>query len=156
MTRLAAPRPLSRRQFLRSTAAAGGALAALSLGGAALASPTSAPAYVPDFQASTLEVWFDKWGPDETWVQLWGEVKEKTGITVNETVIPFSDLEAKALTSLAGGVAPDIIFNHPIFTATWATKGVAIPLDPYLARPDSTVNTSNLSDFFQGAMDYNR
>jgi len=156
MTWLAAPRLLSRRQFLRSTAAAGGALAAVSLGGTALASPTRAPAYVPNFQTSTLEVWLDKWGPDETWLQLWGEVKEKTGISVKETVIPFSDLEAKALTSLAGGIAPDIIFNHPIFTATWATKGVAIPLDPYLARPNSTINVNNLNDFFPGALNYQR
>jgi multiple sugar transport system substrate-binding protein len=155
MTWLAA-HPLSRRQFLRSTALAGGALAATGLGRTALASPTQAPAYAPNLQANTIEVWLDKWGPDETWLQLWGEVKERTGITVKETVIPFSDLEAKALTSLAGGIAPDIIFNHPIFTATWATKGVAIPLDPYLARPGSTVNVNNLNDFFPGALDYQR
>jgi multiple sugar transport system substrate-binding protein len=147
---------LSRRQLLRSTVLAGGALAAVSLGGTALASPTRSPAYVPDLQTTTIELWLDKWGPDETWLQLWAEVKERTGITVKETVIPFSDLEAKALTSLAGGIAPDIIFNHPIFTATWATKGVAIPLDPYLARADSTVNVNNLSDFFPGALDYQR
>jgi multiple sugar transport system substrate-binding protein len=147
---------LSRRQFLQASALGAGALAVTGLGNTALAAPNGAPAFVAEFQTNTLELWFDKWGPDETWTQLWSEVKDKTGITVHETVIPFSDLEAKTLTSLAGGVAPDLIFNHPIFTATWATKGVAIPLDPYLARSDSTITTSSVSDFFQGAMDYNR
>lgn len=153
MTQLS--QPLSRRRFLQSAALAGGVLALGGVSGAVRARPQRAPAHLPSF-ATTIEVWFDKWGPDELWTQLWTEIQEQTGITINPVVIPYSDLEAKTLTSLAGGVGPDIIYNHPIFVATWATKGVGVPLDEYLGRSNNKITREMLDDFFPGAMEYQK
>ena len=98
---------------------------------AAAAAPTTAPAALRDI---TLDLWTIKWGPDDMWPSVYREVKATTGITINPVLMPFADIEPKVFTSLAGGVAPDLIYNHPVLNATFAQKNATLALDDLITK----------------------
>jgi ABC-type glycerol-3-phosphate transport system substrate-binding protein len=113
----------------------------------AAAAATGAPAAVRDV---TLDLWTIKWGPDDMWPSVYRELKSATGITINPVLMPFTDIEPKVFTSLAGGVAPDLIYNHPVINATFAQKNATLPLDDFIASS----KTIKLDDFFPSALNF--
>lgn len=147
---------MTRREFLRAGLTVAGAATALGAlnampASAATLEPMKTPAPTeasPAQQAITLSLWYDTWGPASIWENAWAEVKKQVGVDLNVTVTPFDDIEAKVFTALAAGMTPDLLFNHPAYVATYATKGVTLPLD------DMVKNTGyDLSGFFKGGLD---
>jgi ABC-type glycerol-3-phosphate transport system substrate-binding protein len=114
---------------------------------AAAAGATTAPAAMRDV---TLDLWTIKWGPDDMWPSVYREIKATTGITINPILMPFADIEPKVFTALAGGVAPDLIYNHPVLNATFAQKNATLALDDYIAKS----KTIKVDDFFPSALNF--
>ena len=129
---------ITRRAFLRTsgTVLAAGVLAACAPAPTATPvppepkpaeKPTAAPPPTPAPAAKVeLEFWMDDW-IQETWTQLNKEFSEKyadQNVTLKMVYIPYADLQTKVLTALAAGAGPDNLYNHPLWAATYLTKGV--------------------------------
>ena len=68
-------------------------------------------------------------------------------LTLNQ--FPFADFAPKLLTSLAGGVAPDINYVHPQFVVQMAANGVIEPLDEYMKADSGFAR----DDFHSGSLE---
>lgn len=146
-------RPLSRRQLLIwSLLGAGGAALAACTPKAPTAAPTQAPAVkataVPATPApkeiiTLIVLNQDAFGP-ATWASINGKFEEEhPGIKVKMDLIPWSDIEVKVLTQLAGGVTLDVPHTFHLATHTFALKGAILPIDEQFASQPIPA-----SDFF--------
>jgi multiple sugar transport system substrate-binding protein len=78
------------------------------------------------------------------------DFKKKTGITVDETLLPEDQqMPVKILTMVAGNTAPDAAYIHPQWLASMAGKGALVPLDPFMKDPKV-----NSTDLWPGAIRY--
>ncbi len=96
--------------------------------------PTEAPTAAPAAEPISLELWLCDWVQD-AWNQLGKEFADKyadSNVNTKPTFIPWQDLQTKALTSLAAGAGPDVLYNHPQWSATYLDKGVTPDLTPYI------------------------
>ncbi len=144
--------PISRRAFLRGMATvAGGSvlLAACAVPAAPVATEGATASSAPSAgkEEITLEAWTDLTGDPEMWAQVWAELKEATGVTMNVTTTPFSDVETKVLTSVAGGQPPNLTMGHPMMTSTFGYKKLLVDFNPYIEKEQY-----DLSGFFPGAV----
>jgi multiple sugar transport system substrate-binding protein len=145
----APPKPAAAPTSPPPAAGAPTAIAAAAKPAAAATTPPAAAAPVT-LRDITLDVWTIKWGPDDMWPSVYRELKATTGITINPVLMPFTDIEPKVFTSLAGGVAPDLIYNHPVLNATFAQKNATLPLDDYIAK-SKVIKTE---DYFSSAINF--
>jgi multiple sugar transport system substrate-binding protein len=117
--------------------------------------PTVAPAASkPSAQPVNIEFWVDEaaGGADKMWAKAVAEFEQQNpNVKAKAVVVPYDDAETKALTSIAGNVPIDLVYVHPMWNATFAVKGVTVPLDTYMTR-DWT--KAQLDDFYTGAITY--
>ncbi|HEX2516823.1 MAG TPA: sugar ABC transporter substrate-binding protein [Chloroflexota bacterium] len=154
--RASTPRRITRRGLYAATAALAAPLAAACGGTAGSGTvPAAAPA-----APATLSVWFNA-NPLALGVQAYaqtvGEFQEKNpSVKVTAEPLPgtnTTEQEEKILTSAAGGTLPDLSYVHPVSNATFALRGVTLPLEPFLNKSRSAFD---LKDFYAGAIDYFR
>ena len=155
---------MSRRGFLRAGAAAGVGVAGLAAlagcgGDEAAEAPvatkaaaaTTAAADAPKPASIELEWWHQSLIQMDDALKL--IVKDYMGLnphvklTLNQ--FPFADFAPKLLTSLAGGVAPDINYVHPQFVVQMAANGVIEALDEYM-KSDAGFDRD---DFHSGSLE---
>lgn len=140
-----------------SSSVTSAASAAVVTRAAASSGVTSATAAAAPAGATNVVWWFNVTGTaQQAWEQTVKEYQaQHPGITV--TLNPLdghtTDQEAKLQSVIAGGSQADLIYIHPIYNAAFATKGVIVPLEPYL---DRSKNTFDLNDFYPGTIDYFR
>ena len=121
---------ISRRDMLKGfgLAAAGMVLAAGS--GCQKKAATSAPV---SSEPVEVEVWVQEAFGKEAWQSVDDAFHAaQDAVKVKRSIFPHGDMEAKVLTSLAGGEKMDVIYVHPMFNNTYAIKGAIIPLDAYM------------------------
>jgi multiple sugar transport system substrate-binding protein len=120
------------------------------------AATTSAAAAAPSGITSVVW-WFNVTGTaQQAWEQTVKEYQAQhpnIKVTLNPLDGHTTDQETKLQSVIAGGSQADLIYIHPIYNAAFATKGVIMPLEPYLDRSKSTFD---LSDFYPGTIDYFR
>ncbi|MCY3800684.1 MAG: sugar ABC transporter substrate-binding protein [Chloroflexi bacterium] len=143
----------SRRNFLRAGAVAGvGVVGLAALAGcgeeeAPATQATAAPAATKAAEPAATAM-AEKPKPAQIELEWWHQaliqmddalkliVKDYMGLNPHVTLtlnqFPFADFAAKLLTSLAGGVAPDVNYVHPQFVVQMAANGVIEPLDEYM------------------------
>jgi ABC-type glycerol-3-phosphate transport system substrate-binding protein len=123
---------------------------------ASSAATTSAAAAAPSGITSVVW-WFNVTGTaQQAWEQTVKEYQAQhpnIKVTLNPLDGHTTDQETKLQSVIAGGSQADLIYIHPIYNAAFATKGVIVPLEPYLDRSKSTFD---LSDFYPGTIDYFR
>ncbi len=140
-------KPLSRREFLRLSAAAAG------VGVLAACAPAGAPGEAPAGEAAQGEAaappagekvqirfatfdWF-AYVPGVSWDQFIQNeafpAYQEEHPNVELLYEPLGDgWETKTLTQMAAGTAPDVISAWPPTNATWAEKGQLLDLQPYV------------------------
>lgn len=139
------PRSLTRRDFLRTSAAlgaAGGVSALLAACGGSSHSPkatagTGTGAGTSPTTAAltgTIDVWQHQ---EPAFNKAYASVVSAfeaahPGVKVNSLYIPFQDLYTKTLTAFAGGTPPDVVKLFGPDVASFASKGVLAGVDPKL------------------------
>lgn len=109
----------------------------------AAASKPAAAAATPTVVARkpvTLTIWTDPWGGQDMWKPIFAEAKEKLNITIDFTMTPYNDLQAKYFTAFAGGTAPDLMQGHPIFVPTFSVRKAIVDFTPYIEREKYDLN----------------
>jgi multiple sugar transport system substrate-binding protein len=149
-----APTPQSAAPTAAAAAAAPAAAASQPTAAAQAAAPAAKPSSVPaaapstGAQGATLEVIANSVpGVDKMWEQLNTEYAAKTGNKISVVLVPDPDAESKVLTSMAGRVPMDLVYVHPRFSGTFAAKGAAAPIDPYLQG----LSKAEQEDYYYGA-----
>ncbi len=158
----------SRRGFLRTGAVAGAGvigLAALAGCGEEEAAATEAPAAMTQAPAAATTAQAADAMPASISLEWWHQaliqmddalkliVKDYMALnphvklTLNQ--FPFADFAPKLLTSLAGGVSPDINYVHPQFVVQMAANGVIEPLDEFM-KADAGFDRD---DFHSGSLE---
>ena len=158
----------SRRGFLRTGAVAGAGvigLAALAGCGEEEAAATEAPAATTQAPVAETTAQAADAKPASISLEWWHQaliqmddalkliVKDYMALnphvklTLNQ--FPFADFAPKLLTSLAGGVSPDINYVHPQFVVQMAANGVIEPLDEYM-KADAGFDRD---DFHSGSLE---
>lgn len=108
----------------------------------------------PSAGAVTIEFWVDpaEGKAEAMWQKAIDEFQQQNpNITPKVVVVPYEDAENKTLTSIAGNVPIDLVYVHPMWNATFAVKGVTVPLDSYIAKD---MSQEELEDFYTGAIAY--
>ena len=120
---------LSRREFLKTAAAATAGFAAFSAG-TALAESARSPAR----QEVTMQFWAE--GEWEGWVadQIEQFQEAKPGTTIEFVTFKWGEMTPKLLTASAGGAAPNITIQDRFRMAGWASRGGATPLDDFVEQ----------------------
>jgi multiple sugar transport system substrate-binding protein len=134
------PRQLSRRRFLTGTALAGVGVA----GGGLLAACGGGDSGSGDGKG---EVTWGSWanpGEAEVFRKYSKDYEQKHGVKVTYQLI-VGDYQAKLLTQLAGGAAPDAFYVGETQMAKMIETKHLVDLESYLASADSPVK---ISDFF--------
>jgi multiple sugar transport system substrate-binding protein len=142
---------VTRRALL---ALAGGGLlpitGAAACGGEAAPSggPSRQPVEVAIFhrQAYTLEL------DQQVFPPAYDLFHQKTGIRVNETILPEAEIPDKVTTMAAARTPPEGSYIHPQWLGSMAANGLVVPIEPYVARDRSL----NLADIYPGLLDYFR
>jgi multiple sugar transport system substrate-binding protein len=135
---------LSRRQLLVwSVCGVGGAALAACTPKATITAPTQAPAAkataVPATPAPKAPITLtvinqDAFG-DKTWEEIYSAFEaEHPGIKVTRGLVPWTDIEPKVLTQLAGGVPLDVPMTFHMNTNTFALKGAILPIEEQFAN----------------------
>jgi multiple sugar transport system substrate-binding protein len=145
-------RQISRRDFLRLSAAT-------VAGASAVACVPAAPATdmidegeaAPAAEMVELVYWYDNSYPEATMNQAGEEFNEaNANISIEMVPLPYGEAIQKVYVALAGGEAPfDLTFNHPMQRATYAVRGVLVPLNDYI-ESDPRVNLDN---FYPGLVE---
>ena len=87
-------------------------------------------------KVTTIKMW-------HYWGGIWGEYQQKITdmfmeecpeIKVETLIIPWGDFYPKLLSSIGGGVGPDVAIMDGPWMPTYAHKGVLMPLDEFIAR----------------------
>ncbi|MCY4109282.1 MAG: extracellular solute-binding protein, partial [Chloroflexi bacterium] len=160
----------SRRNFLRAGAVAGvGVVGLAALAGcgeeeAPATQATAAPAATKAAEPAATAM-AEKPKPAQIELEWWHQaliqmddalkliVKDYMGLNPHVTLtlnqFPFADFAAKLLTSLAGGVAPDVNYVHPQFVVQMAANGVIEPLDEYMKADSGFAR----DDFHSGSLE---
>jgi multiple sugar transport system substrate-binding protein len=146
---------VSRRAALRE----GAALALAAAGAAPAACVPLQDAGTPAQPAgpASIAVWFNPWTPAiPAWEQTVREFEARQPrikVSIEHLAGGTTEQEEKILAAAAAGTPPDVSYVHPIFTATFAVKGIIVPLDPFLTRSKGAFD---LKEFYPGAIDYFR
>ena len=84
-------------------------------------------------EGTPLELWHTT-GADESEFQpaSWFNASQEN-IFVNAVALPFLQIEQKFLTSIVGGIPPDV-FVYFGSVAQWSSRGALLPLDEYMQR----------------------
>ncbi len=158
----------SRRKFLRAGAVAGvgvvGLAALAGCGEEEEAAMTEAPAATKAAEPAKTAM-AEEAKPATIELEWWHQaliqmddalkliVKDYMGLNPHVKVslnqFPFADFAAKLLTSLAGGVAPDINYVHPQFVVQMAANNVIEPLDEYMKADSGFAR----DDFHSGSLE---
>ena len=98
-----------------------------------------------------LVYWYDNTYPEASMNQAGEEFNEsQTNISIEMVPLPYGEAIQKVYVALAGGEAPfDLTFNHPMQRATYAVRGVLIPLNDYIEADDRV----NLDNFYPGLVE---
>ena len=145
-------RKVSRRDFLRlSAVTVAGASAVACVPAAPATEMTDAGEAAPSAEVVELVYWYDNTYPEATMNQAGVEFHEENpNITIEMVPLPYGEAIQKVYVALAGGEAPfDLTFSHPMQRATYAVRGVLIPLDDYI-EADPRVN---LDSFYPGLVE---
>ena len=158
----------SRRKFLRAGAVAGvgvvGLAALAGCGEEEEAAMTEAPAATKAAEPAKTAM-AEEAKPATIELEWWHQaliqmddalkliVKDYMGLNPHVKLslnqFPFADFAAKLLTSLAGGVAPDINYVHPQFVVQMAANNVIEPLDEYMKADSGFAR----DDFHSGSLE---
>ncbi len=121
------------------------------------ASVTSASSSAAPAGVTSVVWWFNVTGTaQQAWEQTIKEYQAQHAdikVTLNPLDGHTVDQEAKLQSVIAGGSQADLIYVHPIYNAAFATKGVIVPMEPYL---DRSKGAFDLADFYPGTIDYFR
>jgi len=134
----------SRRQFLLSLAGVGGAVLALSCAPAAAPTPTPAPAPAPAAPkpasaptkpgARELIFYTGLTGPDgQIMRDMVGDHNKTGGDQVNIEIMPWVDMLAKMVATMAAGSPLDVVLFHPVRLKQFVEQDALFPMMDYLA-----------------------
>jgi multiple sugar transport system substrate-binding protein len=143
---------VSRRDFLRlSAVTVAGAAAVACVPAAPATEMTDDGEAAPSAEMVELVYWYDNSYPEASMNQAGEEFNETQANTSIEMVpLPYGEAIQKVYVALAGGEAPfDLTFNHPMQRATYAVRGVLIPLNDYIEADDRV----NLDNFYPGLVE---
>src|SRR5215831_2930674 len=131
------PKNLSRREFLRRAAAVAGASAVTLLDG--LASTHTAHASAPHAEAKKVQVYALAWQPDavaalQKAVDDWN--KANSDIQAEYVQGDWGKVRDYTTTSLAGGVAPELIQGITSWAIQYGTQGAYEDLTSFIAGSD--------------------
>lgn len=101
--------------------------------------PTQVPVATPR-ENITLTALSDFTGDPKVWDQVWREMQEDLGITMNLIQMPFADVETKLLTMVAAGTQPDLMMGHPMVVGTFGSKHLVVDLQPYITAENYDMN----------------
>jgi len=121
---------VSRRAFLRGAAMAGASVAL-----ATITSSFPSPALVRPVRAQTaIELWYQDWGPLTD--SLNGAValnqKSDPNTTIKLTPLPYDQLLAKLLPSIAAGQEPELMFGYSSWLVAVDITKLFLPVVPEL------------------------
>lgn len=71
---------------------------------------------------------------------------ENPGVTVNWTDVPYSDIQSKLVTAVAGGTAPDVVNLNTQMTLTLAGQGALVDLNKEATDEQKSIYISDLWD----------
>ena len=158
---------VSRRGLLRSGLVLGaGTVAALALSGCGEEEKEAAPA--PAATAAPTQVVVATEAPptaEKVTIKMWTASVEDINpiheeeaanftsmmpnVSIDLTLVPWSDVQTKQLTSLAAGDKPDIAYTHSELNSTFAWRGVLQSLDEFMAADGDF----DRDDFFAGPLE---
>ncbi len=145
-------RRISRRDFLRASAVTVAGVSAVACVPAAPATEmTDEGEAAPSAEMVELVYWYDNTYPEASMNQAGEEFNEsQANISIEMVPLPYGEAIQKVYVALAGGEAPfDLTFNHPMQRATYAVRGVLIPLNDYIEADDRV----NLDNFYPGLVE---
>ncbi len=145
-------RRISRRDFLRVSAVTVAGVSAVACVPAAPATEmTDEGEAAPSAEMVELVYWYDNTYPEASMNQAGEEFNEsQANISIEMVPLPYGEAIQKVYVALAGGEAPfDLTFNHPMQRATYAVRGVLIPLNDYIEADDRV----NLDNFYPGLVE---
>ena len=145
-------RRISRRDFLRVSAVTVAGMSAVACVPAAPATEmTDEGEAAPSAEMVELVYWYDNTYPEASMNQAGEEFNEsQANISIEMVPLPYGEAIQKVYVALAGGEAPfDLTFNHPMQRATYAVRGVLIPLNDYIEADDRV----NLDNFYPGLVE---
>lgn len=126
---------LTRRDFLRvSAAAAGLALAACAPAAAPSTEPGAggdAPA-AESTQIAYWTFWADRWGEFQQQIVDSYNAENSDGIQVEMLIVPWGELPTKLLTAVSAGNPPDFSIIGRGEVVEWAVREGVLPLDDYI------------------------
>jgi multiple sugar transport system substrate-binding protein len=142
---------LSRRAFLRLSAAASGLLVAACAApaGPSAGSASGEGAAAPEAVTLRLAYWGFEIEKQGKLHQLF--MDSHPGIKLQEEVTAWGTYWQKMLTSTAAGESPDVMAHSPYYHVQFAANNVTIPLDPFIER-----DSIPLDEYYQGAIDSGR
>lgn len=143
---------VSRRDFLRlSAVTVAGAAAVACVPAAPATEMTDDGEAAPSAEMVELVYWYDNTYPEASMNQAGEEFNEtQANISIEMVPLPYGEAIQKVYVALAGGEAPfDLTFNHPMQRATYAVRGVLIPLNDYIEADDRV----NLDNFYPGLVE---
>lgn len=100
---------------------------------------TSRPVDSPTAQTAEVEFWTMQLQPKFTdyFNQLISNFEsENPGVKVRWVDVPWSAMESKILTAVAGKTAPDVVNLNPDFASTLAARNAWLELDPHISQSD--------------------
>ena len=144
---------INRRDFLRlSAVTVAGASAVACVPAAPATEMTDEGDAAPSAEMVELIYWYDNSYPEAT-MSLAGEEfnESQANISIEMVPLPYGEAIQKVYVALAGGEAPfDLTFNHPMQRATYAVRGVLIPLNDYIEADDRV----NVDNFYPGLVEH--
>ena len=70
--------------------------------------------------------------------------KEKRGVKINWTDIPYDDVQSKLVTAVAGGTAPDVVNLNTQMTLTLAGEGALVDLNKEATEEQKSIYIQDL------------
>jgi len=134
----------NRREFLTIVAGASAAALMMTPGGHANAArspglgtvgptPTPAPIHVGTGQVA-ITMWVQDFGPAIDWYRKAAQAynKKQPNVSITVQVIPYADLKAKVIPSVAAGTEADIIMGYNDWFVATDVSRLFLPLDKYV------------------------
>jgi multiple sugar transport system substrate-binding protein len=140
---------ISRREFLSTTAAATGGLAASGM--------------LPDWALAQTEPWsvrpstevdevnFVVWSYGRIYEEIAAKFEADWGVPVNPTISPYPEHETKFSTMIAGGELVDVGVSQPGFMASLIQQGLVEPIDD---MPGAQAYIDDFTPSFKQAVTY--
>lgn len=131
-------KPVSRRNFLKVAAAAGGSAALLAMG-------TSNRAFAQDSKELTMALtWGAEFRPTQDEFDA-GFMDRNPNITVDKQYNTWGDHQTQIPTWAAAGILPDIVYTHGTRAAPWAAEGINTNIDD-IVMGDAEFNVGDIWD----------